>query len=246
VRIVGLPRNGEVRVEGRVATAGEAFGLDHFMTGTFKPDGSVTGPIGTLDILVEDGRGGTALGSLRIIVQPSKRPQIAEAPATRQAIPETVAPTPPPPAALPPQPTAPPPQPKPASPQAAATSSQPAAPSPQPPPAPPQAMATPPQPAPPSPPASPQAAATSSQPATSPPQPAQAPPAFSLADAQALALTLPCALIDIRAEQAQNAGVSWYVTGPALQGAAFDAFLKQLGGSARLAGVSTERLDPGL
>ena len=59
VRIIGLPHSGEVRVDARRAGSGEAFALDRFMTGTFKPDGKMLGPIGTLDILVEDGRGGS-------------------------------------------------------------------------------------------------------------------------------------------------------------------------------------------
>src|SRR5271166_5876812 len=80
VRIIGLPRSGEVRVEGRRAISGEAFSLDRFMTGTFKPDGTMLGPIGTLDILVEDGRGGSVTGSLAIVVLPSNQSPVAEAP----------------------------------------------------------------------------------------------------------------------------------------------------------------------
>jgi len=80
VRITGLPRSGEVRVEGRTVGPGAVFAADRFATATYKPDGSVTGPVGTLDILVEDGRGGSVLGSLAITVLPSNRPPVAEAP----------------------------------------------------------------------------------------------------------------------------------------------------------------------
>jgi len=79
VRITGLPRSGEVRVEGRPVTSGAVFAADRFASATYKPDGSVTGPVGTLDILVEDGRGGSVLGSLAINVLPSNRPPVAEA-----------------------------------------------------------------------------------------------------------------------------------------------------------------------
>ncbi|TCZ63254.1 SUMF1/EgtB/PvdO family nonheme iron enzyme [Roseicella aquatilis] len=80
VRITGLPRAGEVRVEGRPVTPGAVYAADRFATVTYKPDGSTTGPVGTLDILVEDGRGGSALGSLAITVLPSNRPPLVEAP----------------------------------------------------------------------------------------------------------------------------------------------------------------------
>ncbi len=80
IRITGLPRSGEVRVDGRPVTPGQVFALDRFASATYKPDGAVTGPVGTLDILVEDGRGGSVLGSLAIAVLPSNRPPIVEAP----------------------------------------------------------------------------------------------------------------------------------------------------------------------
>ena len=38
VRITGLPRSGEVRVEGRPVTPGAVFAADRFMTATYKPD----------------------------------------------------------------------------------------------------------------------------------------------------------------------------------------------------------------
>ena len=80
VRITGLPRSGEVRVEGRPVTPGAVFAADRFATATYKPDGRATGPVGTLDILVEDGRGGSVMGSLAITVLPSNRPPVVEAP----------------------------------------------------------------------------------------------------------------------------------------------------------------------
>src|SRR3954464_1965026 len=75
-RITGLPRSGEVRVEGRPVTPGAAFTVDRFATATYKPDGRATGPVGTLDILVEDGRGGSVMGSLPITVLSSNRPPV--------------------------------------------------------------------------------------------------------------------------------------------------------------------------
>jgi formylglycine-generating enzyme required for sulfatase activity len=80
VRITGLPRSGEVRVEGRVVTPGQVFSVDRFATATYKPEGTLIGPAGTLDILVEDGRGGSVLGSLAISVVASNRPPMVEAP----------------------------------------------------------------------------------------------------------------------------------------------------------------------
>ena len=43
------------------------------MTATYKPDGKTKGAVGTLDILVEDGRGGSVIGKPadhRAVVQP--------------------------------------------------------------------------------------------------------------------------------------------------------------------------------
>jgi Caspase domain len=174
VRIIGLPRSGEIRVEARPATSGEAFGLDHFMaTATFKPDGKMVGPIGTLDILVEDGRGGSAMGSLPIVVLPSNWQPSVETPATKPAPENLVSATP--------------------------------------------ELTTAPQ-------------------NTIP---------FGLAEARAAAPSLPCALIDVREAPSPHGDNRLYVSGPALPGAALDVFLQQLGGPARLARVTTERLDAG-
>src|SRR5271166_934742 len=79
VRITGLPRSGEVRIEGRLVTPGAVYGVDRFATATYKPTGSALGDVGTLDILVEDGRGGSVLGSLPISVVTSNHPPVTEA-----------------------------------------------------------------------------------------------------------------------------------------------------------------------
>jgi formylglycine-generating enzyme required for sulfatase activity len=79
VRITGLPRAGEVLVEGRAVARNELFALDKFMGATFKPDGKTLGPLGTLDLLIEDGRGGTATASLPINVISSNHPPVVEA-----------------------------------------------------------------------------------------------------------------------------------------------------------------------
>ncbi|CAH2604042.1 SUMF1/EgtB/PvdO family nonheme iron enzyme [Rhodovastum atsumiense] len=87
VRVIGLPRSGEVRVEGRIVASGEVFSVDRFMTATFKPDGRAFGPVGTLDILVEDGRGGDLTASLPVAVRPANRPPAVEAPRTLRLAP---------------------------------------------------------------------------------------------------------------------------------------------------------------
>ncbi len=79
VRITGMPRYGEVRVEGRTVTPGAVFAADRFGTATYKPDGTALGGVGTLDVLVEDGRGGSIMGSLSISILPSNRPPTVEA-----------------------------------------------------------------------------------------------------------------------------------------------------------------------
>jgi formylglycine-generating enzyme required for sulfatase activity len=78
IRVLGLPRSGEIRVEGRLVTPGTAYSVDRFVTATYKPTGSAQGDVGTFDFLVDDGRGGNALGSLPITVIPSNRPPVAE------------------------------------------------------------------------------------------------------------------------------------------------------------------------
>ena len=79
VRVIGLPRSGDVRIEGQLATSGAVYPAERFALATYKPGGTAVGEVGTVDILVEDGRGGSVLGSLVVTVIPSNRPPIAEA-----------------------------------------------------------------------------------------------------------------------------------------------------------------------
>ena len=43
VRVTGLPRAGEVRIEGRLVTPGAVYNVDRFATATYKPTGSMLG-----------------------------------------------------------------------------------------------------------------------------------------------------------------------------------------------------------
>jgi formylglycine-generating enzyme required for sulfatase activity len=79
VRIAGLPRSGEVRIEGKLVTPGAVYSVESFAMATYKPAGNALGDVGTVDILVEDGRGGSVLGSLPISVVASNRPPVTEA-----------------------------------------------------------------------------------------------------------------------------------------------------------------------
>ena len=79
VRVTGLPRSGEIRIQGMLVTPGAVFTVERFATATYKPTGNALGEVGTFDILVEDGRGGSVLGSLPISVVASNRPPVAEA-----------------------------------------------------------------------------------------------------------------------------------------------------------------------
>jgi formylglycine-generating enzyme required for sulfatase activity len=78
VRIIGLPRSGEVRIEGRIVTPGAVFPADRLHSATYKPAGNGLGGVGSIDLLVEDGRGGNALGSLIISVVASNQPPTVE------------------------------------------------------------------------------------------------------------------------------------------------------------------------
>ncbi len=78
VRITGMPRSGEVRIDGRLVTPGAVYSADRFATATYKPAGTALGDVGTLDVLVEDGRGGSVLGSLPISVASSNHPPVTE------------------------------------------------------------------------------------------------------------------------------------------------------------------------
>jgi len=79
VRIIGLPHAGEIRIDGNAATRDTLVTLEKFMTATYKPDSKGKGPVGTFDFLVDDGRGGNAVGSLPITVSPTNHPPVAEA-----------------------------------------------------------------------------------------------------------------------------------------------------------------------
>ena len=79
VRVIGLPRSGEVRIDGRVVAVNTVFSVDRFMTATYKPLAQTVGPVGTVDILVEDGRGGSVTGSLPITVVSSHHPPVVDA-----------------------------------------------------------------------------------------------------------------------------------------------------------------------
>jgi len=80
VRIVGLPRFGEIRVEGRPAAMNAVVSAERFKTATYKPDGRTRGAAGSLDLLIEDGRGGNVTASLPIMVKPSRRPPVIGGP----------------------------------------------------------------------------------------------------------------------------------------------------------------------
>jgi formylglycine-generating enzyme required for sulfatase activity len=76
IRIIGLPRFGELRIDGRPAVMNSVLSAEHLKTATYKPDGKTIGPAGTLDILVEDGRGGSINASLPITVRSSHHPPV--------------------------------------------------------------------------------------------------------------------------------------------------------------------------
>jgi formylglycine-generating enzyme required for sulfatase activity len=79
MRVTGLPRSGEIRIDGKPVAPGAIYAADKLATATYKPVGSALGDVGTFDILVEDGRGGSILGSLAISVTASNRPPAVEA-----------------------------------------------------------------------------------------------------------------------------------------------------------------------
>ena len=80
VRIIGLPRFGEVRLEGKTVAVNTVVSAERFKTAVFKPDGKSIGSAGTLDILVEDGRGGSITASLPITVRSSHHPPVLAGP----------------------------------------------------------------------------------------------------------------------------------------------------------------------
>ncbi len=81
IRIIGLPRSGEVRIDGKPVTLNTVVSAERFKTAQYKPDGKTLGAMGSLDILVEDGRGGSVTGSLPIAVRSSHRAPILSGPA---------------------------------------------------------------------------------------------------------------------------------------------------------------------
>lgn len=84
IRFIGLPRFGEVRVDGRPVAVNAVISLEHLKTTAYKPDGKNIGAAGTVDILVEDGRGGSATASLPIIVRSSHHPPVLSGPSEVQ------------------------------------------------------------------------------------------------------------------------------------------------------------------
>ena len=80
IRVIGLPRFGEVRIDGKTIVLNTVVAADRFKTAVFKPDGKNIGPAGTLDILVEDGRGGNYTASLPITVRSSHHPPVLARP----------------------------------------------------------------------------------------------------------------------------------------------------------------------
>jgi formylglycine-generating enzyme required for sulfatase activity len=78
VRITGLPRAGELRIEGIPVTPGGVYSAERFAAATYKPTGNAVGDVGTLDILVEDGRGGSVMASMAVKIIASNRPPVAE------------------------------------------------------------------------------------------------------------------------------------------------------------------------
>ncbi|HEY0185245.1 MAG TPA: SUMF1/EgtB/PvdO family nonheme iron enzyme [Rhodopila sp.] len=96
IRIIGMPRFGEVRIDGRAVALNAVMSADRFRTATFKPDGKTIGPAGTLDILVEDGRGGSITASLPITVRSSHHPPVLAAGPGRLQVAQQVLGIPPP------------------------------------------------------------------------------------------------------------------------------------------------------
>jgi len=80
VRFIALPRFGEVWVDGRPVTVNTVIAADRLKFAVFKPDGKTIGSAGTVDILVEDGRGGTVTASLPITVRSSHHPPVLSGP----------------------------------------------------------------------------------------------------------------------------------------------------------------------
>ena len=95
VRVIGLPMSGQVLIDGRPAARNQSVPVERFMTATYKPDGKSLGPVGSLDFLVEDGLGGSVAANLPIVVVPSHRPAVVEAPRTVRVYPDSLGIAPP-------------------------------------------------------------------------------------------------------------------------------------------------------
>ena len=80
VRFTGVPRYGEVQIEGRKVQPDAIMPAEKLSLVTYKPELGRNGAAGTLDILVEDGRGGAVVGSIGITVIPSNHPPVVERP----------------------------------------------------------------------------------------------------------------------------------------------------------------------
>jgi formylglycine-generating enzyme required for sulfatase activity len=79
-RIIGLPRFGEVRIDGHTVALNAVVSAEKLKTAVYKPDGKTVGSAGTLDILIEDGRGGSVTASLPINVRSSHHPPVLSGP----------------------------------------------------------------------------------------------------------------------------------------------------------------------
>lgn len=95
VRIVGLPRAGDVRIAGLPIARNTVVPLDRFMAATYQPDGKTLGTVGSLDVLVEDEQGNSVAANLQIIVLPSHHAAIVEAPRILRVFPQALGIVPP-------------------------------------------------------------------------------------------------------------------------------------------------------
>ena len=78
VRIKALPQAGQVEIDGKQVATNDVVPLEKFMTAIYKPSGTAHGSVGTLDFLIDDGRGGNVTASLPIIVTASNHAPVVE------------------------------------------------------------------------------------------------------------------------------------------------------------------------
>ncbi len=95
VRVIGLPQSGEVRVDGRPMKPNDLFPAEKLATATYKPDSKMLGPVGSVDILVEDGRGGSVMSSLPITVVSTNHPPVVDPARTVRFFPQRLGIAPP-------------------------------------------------------------------------------------------------------------------------------------------------------